>query len=170
MALKLYRAPLAGRAVAVGQWEYCGAAVVTEERRGQPVTGNGDGEGSWCRGCCCGALADDGGRKMEMASAAQCGRVLGALRRALAWLGRTGQGAGDARPAVGSTRRAKPAGGRPLNRPFSSFSDAMQCLTTCFDGELSAKPKLQSANDLHDLCSPMYQLQLWLRNHAQIRN
>ena len=24
MALKLYRAPLAGRAVAVGQWEYCG--------------------------------------------------------------------------------------------------------------------------------------------------
>ena len=47
---------------------------------------------------------------MEMVSAAQCGRVLGALRRALAWLGRTGQGAGDARPAATSTRRADSAG------------------------------------------------------------
>ena len=47
---------------------------------------------------------------MEMASAAQCGWVLGALRRALAWLGRTGQGAGDARPAATSTWRADSAG------------------------------------------------------------
>ena len=49
--LKLYQATLAGRAVAVGQWEYYRAAVVTEERRGQPVTGYGDGGGSWCCGC-----------------------------------------------------------------------------------------------------------------------
>ena len=37
---------------------------------------------------------------MEMVSAAQYGRVLGALRRALAWLGHTGQGADDARPCL----------------------------------------------------------------------
>ena len=37
---------------------------------------------------------------MQMASAALCGRVLGALRRVPAWLGRTGQGAGDARPCL----------------------------------------------------------------------
>ena len=47
---------------------------------------------------------------MEMVSEAQCGRVLGALRRALAWLGRTGQGAGDVRPATTSTRCADSAG------------------------------------------------------------
>ena len=69
--------------------------------------GYGDGRGGEKLGCCCGASAGDGGgRKMEMVSAAQCGRVLGALRRALAWLGRTGQDAGDARPLRTSTRRA----------------------------------------------------------------
>jgi len=63
--------------------------------------GYGDGGGGEKLGCCCGASAGDGGgRKMEMVSAAQCGWVLGALRRALAWLGRTGQGAGDARPCL----------------------------------------------------------------------
>ena len=73
-------------------------------------TGYGDGGGGEKLDCCCGASAGDGGgRKMEMVSAAQCGWVLGALRRALAWLGRTGQGAGDARPAATSTRRANSA-------------------------------------------------------------
>ena len=57
-------------------------------------------------------------------------------------------------------RRLCPGDGRPLNQSVQFVSDVMQCLTTCFDGELSAKLKLQSANDLHDLCSPMYQLQL----------
>ena len=94
----------------------------------------------------------------------------GVLTRALACLCRAGQGAGDAWPAASSMRRAKPAGGRPLNRPFRSFSDAMQCLMTSFDDELSAKPKLQSVNDLNNNHSPMYQLQLLLRNHVLIRN
>ena len=60
-------------------------------RKASRVAGNGDGRGGEKLGCCCGASAGDGGgRKMEMVSAAQCGRVLGALRHALAWLGRTG--------------------------------------------------------------------------------
>ena len=79
-------------------------------RKASRVAGNGDGGGGEKLGCCYGASAGDGGgRKMEMVSAAQCGWVLGALRRALAWLGRTGQGAGDARPAATSTRRANSA-------------------------------------------------------------
>ena len=73
---------------------------------------------------------------MEMVSAAQCERVLGALRRALAWLGRTGQGAGDARPCL------PPHGTRALpvsateERRFSSSVNAMPSLTTCFDSAI----------------------------------
>ena len=45
------------------------------------------------------AAAAKEAEKMKMASAGQCGRAHGMLRRALAWLGRMGQGAGDARRA-----------------------------------------------------------------------
>ena len=105
------------------------------------------------------ANGEGGAEKCEMVRWAGTGGA-GVLTCALACLCRAGQGAGYTWLAAGSTRRAKPAGGRPLNRPFNSFSDAMQCLTTCFDGELSAKPKLQSVNDLNNNHSPMYQLQL----------
>jgi len=44
------------------------------------------------------------------------------------------------------------------------------CLTASLHGELAAKPKLQRASDLHDLCSPMYQLQLWFKYLVLIRN
>jgi len=103
--------------------------------------GYGDGGGGEKLGCCCGASAGDGGgRKMEMVSAAQCGRVLGALRRALAWLGRTGQGTGDAR------RASAPCGIQALKlvghreRRFGSFSRAMVSLTAYFGDVHSVKP------------------------------
>ena len=44
------------------------------------------------------------------------------------------------------------------------------CVTASLHGELAAKPNLQRASDLHDLCSPMYQLQLWFKYLVLIRN
>jgi len=73
---------------------------------------------------------------MEMVSAAQCGRVLGALRSALAWLGRMGQVTGDAQPCL------PPRGARALpvsateERRFSSSVNTMPSLTTCFDSAI----------------------------------
>ena len=46
----------------------------------------------------------------RMVCSAECGRALGRLRRELACPGHTRQGAGDAWPAAGSTRRARPDG------------------------------------------------------------
>ena len=64
----------------------------------------------------------------------------GALRRALAWLGRTGQGAGEARHASAprGIRALTPVGHR--ERRFSSFSRTMVSLTTYFGAVHSLKP------------------------------
>ena len=67
-------------------------------------------------------------------------RGQGVIRRALAWLGRTGQGAGDARPAAGSTRRASSTDGRPLNHPIQFVSYVMRSLTVYFGDVRSLKP------------------------------
>jgi len=69
-----------------------------------------------------------------------------------------------------ATRRTVSEAGRPLCRSIQFISDPKPSLTTGFHGELSAKPKLQRASDLHDLCSPMYQLQLWFKYLVLIRN
>jgi len=54
----------------------------------------GDGGGEEVLGGGCGASADEGGsRKIENEGAAQCGRALGVLKPALAWLCRAGQDA-----------------------------------------------------------------------------
>ena len=74
-----------------------------------------------------------------MASAAECGWVLGALRHALAWLGLTGQGTGDARSLL--PRRG--AQGLPVSATksasFSSSVKQWQCLTARIDNDLTAK-------------------------------
>ena len=67
------------------------------------------------------------------------GRGQRVIRRALAWLGRMGQGAGDARLAAGSTQRASSADGRPLNRPIQFVSYVMRSLTTYFGDVRSLK-------------------------------
>jgi len=80
------------------------------------------------------------GQKNEMGARGLSGRGQGVIRRALAWLGRTGQGAGDARPAAGSTRRASSADGQPLNRPIQFVSYVMRSLTMYFGDVRSLKP------------------------------
>ena len=61
------------------------------------------------------AAGEEGSRGNGNGECSQRGRVLGVLTRVLAYLCRTGQGAGDARPAAGSTWRLCPDTGRPLN-------------------------------------------------------
>ena len=103
-------------------------------------------------------------------SAGRLGRTLAGLRPrpGAAWPTRTERWRRVA--VAGDTRRAKPETGRPLNVAIQFVSDPMLCLTASLHGELSAKPKLQRASDLHDLCSPMYQLQLWFKYLVLIRN
>ena len=55
----------------------------------------------------------------QMGCAVECGRALGRLRRALAWLCHAGQGAGDARPSLATTRRT---GSEPIGHRAGRFS------------------------------------------------
>ena len=116
------------------------------------------------------AAAEKKGRRERNGSAGWLGRALATLRprSGAAWPTRTERWR---RAAVAEdTRRAKPETGRPLNVAIQFISDPMLCLTASLHGELAAKPKLQRASDLHDLCSPMYQLQLWFKYLVLIRN
>ena len=94
----------------------------------------------------------------------------GVLTRALACLGHTRRGSGDARHPLASTRRADTDAGQPLSCVAQFVRNRDGRLTAGFQGDLTVKPSLLNVNDLHDLCSPMYQLQLLLRDHALIRN
>ena len=89
------------RARPIGNW---GGGERWRARRSS-CDGNGAGG---CDGGCAGAKKE--AEEMKMACAGQCGRARGVIRRALAWLGRTGQGAGDTRRASAprGTRALKP--------------------------------------------------------------
>ena len=81
------------------RWSYCGdgeAAKASYRRQGR-----------W-RTLCARTAAAAGEKETEakqMGCAAECGRALGRLRRALAWLYRAGQGADDAWPWLATMRR-----------------------------------------------------------------
>ena len=85
------------------------------------------------------AMATEG-QKNEMGARGSSGRGQGVIRHALAWLGHTGQGAGDTWPGAGSTRRASSADGRPLNHPIQFVSYVMRSLTVYFGDVRSLKP------------------------------
>ena len=55
-------------------------------------------------------------------------------------------------------------------RVVQFISEPVQCLTTSFVADFPANPSLQSIRRLNKIYSPMYQLQLWLREYVQIRN
>ena len=59
---------------------------------------------------------------------------------------------------------------RPLNGTHSVRQTFDGRLTACFQIDLSANPWLLRANILNRFCRPMYQLQLFLKDHALIRN
>ena len=76
-----------------------------ERWRARRSSCDGNGAGG-CDGGCAGAKK--GAKEIKMASMGQCGRAQGVIRRALAWLGHTGQGTGDTR------RSPPPRGSHPL--------------------------------------------------------
>ena len=111
------------------------------------------------RSCKSSAAAAAGEKKTEakqMGCAAECGRALGRLRRALAWLCHAGQGVGDARPWLATTRRtgSEPVGHRAGR--FSSFSEPKPSLTPSFHADATANPWLQLVTDLNNFCRPKY--------------
>ena len=69
------------------------------------------------------AASDEGEPTVRNGGAAECGRALGRLRRALDWLCHVGQGVGDARPLLASTRRVRPDRCRPRNGARFSSSE-----------------------------------------------
>ena len=103
-----------------------------------------------------GARGDSGGRWRDE----------GAPRRVVAWLGRA--------EATCGRRRGHAARGfcrwSATERVVQFVSEPVQCLTTGFVADFPANPLLQSIRRLNKIYSPMYQLQLWLREHVQIRN
>jgi len=103
-----------------------------------------------------GARGDSGGRWRDE----------GAPRRVVAWLGRA--------EATRGRRRGHAARGfcrwSATERVVQFVSEPVQCLTTSFVADFPANPSLQSIRRLNKIYSPMYQLQLWLREYVQIRN
>ena len=133
-----YRARLAdtgGRGGLPGwRWSYCGdgeAAKASYRRQGRRRT------------LCARTAAAAGEKETEakqMGCAAECGRALGRLRRALAWLCHARQGAGDARPWLATTRRLCPASVGHRNGSVQFISHAMLSLTSCFAAKNSPNP------------------------------
>ena len=80
-----------------------GATAVMEKWRGTLVTVNGDGGLPALGRLLLRARKET--EAMQMGCVAECGRVLAVLRRALACLGHTRQGAGDARRSLATTRQ-----------------------------------------------------------------
>ena len=103
-----------------------------------------------------GARGDSGGRWRDE----------GAPRHVVAWLGRA--------EATRGRRRGHAARGfcrwSATERVVQFVSEPVQCLTTGFVADFPANPLLQSIRRLNKIYSPMYQLQLWLREYVQIRN
>ena len=132
------------------RWSYCGD--------GEAAKASYHRQGRW-RTLCAGTAAAAGEKETEakqMGCAAECGRVLGRLRCALAWLCRAGQGAGDARPWLATTRRtgSEPVGHRAGR--FSSTEIEMGRLTAGFQVEQTLNPWTSSQNFLNQICKPMY--------------
>ena len=95
------------------RWSYGGGAgVARRELRAAMATA----ELRELGGCACGKKKTEA---KQMGCAAECGRALGRLRRALAWLCHAGQGAGDARPSLATTRRT---GSEPVGHRAGRFS------------------------------------------------
>ena len=142
-----YRARLADTGGSDGlprwRWSYCGdgeAAKASYRRQGR-----------W-RTLCARTAAAAGEKETEakqMGCTAECGR-------ALAWLCRAGQGAGDARPWLATTRRigSEPVGHRAGR--FSSIEIEMGRLTAGFQVEQTLNPWTSSQNFLNQICRPMY--------------
>ena len=103
-----YRAVTASKVGVVGGCEHGGVAVVMEEQRGR--AGSDDGDGGRLSVLWLLWRVKKEGQGNGMVSAGQCGRVLVRLRRALACLGYTRWGAGDAWRPLASMRRASPDG------------------------------------------------------------
>jgi len=103
-----------------------------------------------------GARGDSGGRWRDE----------GAPRCVVAWLGRA--------EATRGRRRGHAARWfcrwSATERVVQFISEPVQCLTTSFVADFPANPSLQSIRRLNKIYSPMYQLQLWLREYVQIRN
>ena len=66
-----------------------------------------------------------------------------------------------------STRRPRPDGGWPLNQPVQSRDGG---LTAVFLVQITAKPRLQTANFLNIICRPMHHLQILFSNRVLILN
>jgi len=135
----------------------------------QRTQGNGGGEE--VLGGCGGASAGEGEGGMEKMrvrlSAGGRWGVEGTL-----WPGsaRVGQGAGDARPWLATTRRT---GSEPVGHQagrFSSSETEMGRLTAGFQVDISANPWLLRANILNRNGRPMYQLHFLFKDLMPIRN
>ena len=132
------------------RWSYCGdgeAAKASYRRQGR-----------W-RTLCARTAAAAGEKETkakQMGCAAESGRALGRLRRALAWLCCAGQGAGDARLWLATTRRigSEPVGHRAGR--FSLTEIEMGRLTAGFQVEQTLNPWTSSQNFLNRICRPMY--------------
>jgi len=142
------------RGEAMGCWGDGGAMAVVLEWLGASCAR------LWRRRSCKSSAAAAAGEKKteakQMGCAAECGRALGRLRRALAWLCHAGQGAGDARPWLATTRRtgSEPVGHRAGR--FSSTEIEMGRLTAGFQVEQTLNPWTSSQNFLNQTCRPMY--------------
>jgi len=87
-----------------------------------------------------GAVNGEGGaRKCEMVRWAGAGGA-GVLTCALACLGHTRRGSGDARRPLASTQRADTDAGRPLSCVAQFVRNRDGRLTTGFQSDLTAKP------------------------------
>jgi len=87
---------------------------------------------------------------------------------------RRGVACADRVLATRGRRRGRAARGScrwsATERVVQFISEPVQCLTTSFVADFPANPSLQSIRRLNKIYSPMYQLQLWLREYVQIRN
>ena len=120
----------------------------------------------WRRRSCSGEEGTPEGKWERGATRAGAGGDEGAPRRVVAWLGRA--------EATRGRRRGHAARGfcrwSATERVVQFISEPVQCLTTGFVADFPANPLLQSIRRLNKIYSPMYQLQLWLREYVQIRN